>query len=227
MRRWLTERAYVNPSNLDISRGAYYTEWGIPWQILRCVNTEEMANFSRFYLLSKDGSVPGYNSQMVLQPEMGLGFFATMSTGGSRQGQFFSDVLNAFGFKVLPKFYQHLQAQPQPSKLPPAPNDYIGEYGTKLGGVQPVALKIGRSSGGALGDNVLYALTNTGLGWPVSQPLGWVRGDVFEMLPLPADLCFTIQGGDNWNVRFERDGSKVVSVTVEGMGYTPFVLEKL
>jgi hypothetical protein len=106
VRRWLTERAYVNPSNLDCEHCVYYTEWGVPWQILRAVrwkqrppfwrrfllllfflvsfaktgsghaqenyriaqknlrrrfgqdNAAEMGNFSRFYLLSKDGSVP-------------------------------------------------------------------------------------------------------------------------------------------------------------------------
>jgi hypothetical protein len=38
-------------------RGSYYTEWGVPWQNLR-VNSDIMGNFSRFYLLSKDGSIP-------------------------------------------------------------------------------------------------------------------------------------------------------------------------
>ena len=46
-------------------------------------------------------------------------------------------------------------------------------------------LQIGRNSSGVFGDTVLYALSNTGLGWPPNQPLGWVRGDVFEMLPFP------------------------------------------
>jgi hypothetical protein len=34
------------------------------------------------------------------------------------------------------------------------------------------------------------------------------------------DLCFAIQGGDNWNVHFDRDGSsqgsKATTVTAEG-----------
>lgn len=34
-RRWLSDRVLVNPSNLNCTECAYYTEWGVPWQILR------------------------------------------------------------------------------------------------------------------------------------------------------------------------------------------------
>eukprot|EP01046_Picozoa_sp_COSAG06_P081484 COSAG06_NODE_28641_length_570_cov_2.585987_1_plen_37_part_10 len=37
-----------------------------------------------------------------------------MSTGGSRQGPFFTDTLTAFAFGLLPKFYDYLTALPQP-----------------------------------------------------------------------------------------------------------------
>ena len=63
----------------------------------------------------------------------------------------------------------------------------------------PVALQIGRNSSGAFGDTVLYVLGNENIGWAPMQPLAWARGDVLEMIPFPQDLCFTIQGGDNWN----------------------------
>ncbi len=197
VRRWLTERAYLNPSDLDCSHCAYYTDWGIPWQNLR-VNNEMMGNFSRFYLLSKDGSVPGYNSQMVLLPDLKLGIFTTMSTGGSREGPFFSDTLTAFAFGLLPRFYDYLVAQPQPSRLPPSPDDFVGVYGAEIGG-GPVALQIGRNSSGVFGDTILYALGNENLGWAPVQPLAWVGGDVLEMIPFPQDLCFAIEAGNNWN----------------------------
>ena len=103
VRRWLHDRTLVNPSNLDCTNCIYYTEWGAPWQNLRadiaqmvsripsCCVVRPLAlvpvqsrasmlccgqgNFSRFNLMSKDGSVPGYNAQMVVQPELKLGLF--------------------------------------------------------------------------------------------------------------------------------------------------------
>jgi|EP01046_Picozoa_sp_COSAG06_P045923 hypothetical protein len=58
-----------------------------------------------------------------------------MSTGGSRQGPFFTDTLTAFAFGLLPKFYDYLTALPQPSRLPPSspPSDYIGTYAGDIG----------------------------------------------------------------------------------------------
>ena len=76
----------------------------------------------------------GYNSQMVIQPDMKLGIFATMSTGSSREGPFFTDTITAFAFGLLPKFYDYLVAQPQPSRLPPSPADFVGVYGAEIGG---------------------------------------------------------------------------------------------
>ena len=76
----------------------------------------------------------GYNSQMVIQPDMKLGIFATMSTGSSREGPFFTDTITAFAFGLLPKFYDYLVAQPQPSRLPPSPDDFVGVYGAEIGG---------------------------------------------------------------------------------------------
>ena len=57
VRRWLTERAYVNPSNLDCEHCVYYTEWGVPWQILRAVRRKQRPPFwHRFLLLLRTGS---------------------------------------------------------------------------------------------------------------------------------------------------------------------------
>lgn len=58
--------------------------------------------------MSKDGSVPGYNAQLVIQPELKLGLFAAMSTGESREVPFFSDVLSLLGMGVAPHFYEYL-----------------------------------------------------------------------------------------------------------------------
>ena len=49
----------------------------------------------------KDGSVPGYNAQLVVQPDLKLGLFAAMSTGpDGREVPFFADVLVELGLEV-------------------------------------------------------------------------------------------------------------------------------
>jgi hypothetical protein len=66
------------------------------------------------------------------------------------------------------------------------------------------------------------------------MPIGWVRRDSFIMIPGREEICFDIQGGDHWPLRFTRadDGSggsgggQIVSVTLDGMGLWPGVLHK-
>ena len=41
-----------------------------------------------------------------------------------------------------------------------------------------IALSIGRSAQGSMGDTVLYVLANEGMGWPPMQPLGVLGPDV-------------------------------------------------
>lgn len=81
---------------------------GVPWQNLRADQSADprMAEFPRFNLFSKDGSVPGFNSQLVFQPELKLGLFAAMSTGpGGRENvPFFSDTLTTL-FSALPSLH--------------------------------------------------------------------------------------------------------------------------
>ena len=150
--------------------------------------------------MSKDGSVPGYNAQMVVQPELKLGLFAAMSTGESRVAPFFSDVLSLLGMGVVPHFYEYLskiEAQRSRTRpcnddgsesgccslcafgtgLPPSPEDYEGKYLGSVPGGQ-IALSIGRSAQGSMGDTVLYVLANEGMGWPPMQPLGVLGPDV-------------------------------------------------
>lgn len=108
----------------------------------------------------------GYNSQMVIQPDMKLGIFATMSTGSSREGPFFTDTITAFAFGLLPKFYDYLVAQPQPSRLPPSPDDFVGVYGAEIGGgttsmhSRPVPMNCVWPSGFASVRSVALALTS-------------------------------------------------------------------
>ena len=86
---------------------------------------------------------------------------------------------------------------------------------------------MGRDPLGPLGGDVLYVLSSQGFGWPTPQPVAWVGGDSFEMLPEPSDLCWTIEGGDNWVVRFGRGaGGNVSTATVEGVGTYPVRLER-
>ena len=45
-----------------------------------------MENFNQYFVYTKDGVIGGYRSLMVLQPELKLGIFFVMSTGGAGYG---------------------------------------------------------------------------------------------------------------------------------------------
>jgi len=230
VRSWLKTRVLTNPSNVP-APSLYYTEWGVPWQNLR-VNLDSVApgippmkNFSRFFIISKDGSVPGYNSQLALQPDLKLGLFASMTTGGSREvPSFFSDVLMTLAFQAAPLMYSYLEGV-QPSKLPPSPQDYLGEYrGRVTGGTASVS--ISNDPSGQFGGKVLYVMSNN-LGWPQPQPIEWLEGDTFQMVPEPSDVCFSIEGGILWVLKFKRSSKGEVSqVEVQGMTMYPVVLQR-
>jgi CubicO group peptidase (beta-lactamase class C family) len=236
VRRWVRDRVQVNPSNLNCSECAYYTEWGVPWQILRAEmdSDDRMAGFSRFNLISKDGSIPGYNAQLVFQPELKLGLFTAMTTGDGREVPFFSDTILELGFKVIPPFYAYLQSTQNqsgsgfPSRLPPNPAEFEGTYSAAVPGGE-VSLKVGRAPRASMGDSILYILTSTNLGFREVQPLAWVRGESFVMLPMPSDLCFSDEAGQNWPLRFHRAADaqgKIDAVTIDGLGLWPAKLEK-
>eukprot|EP01050_Picozoa_sp_SAG11_P021691 SAG11_NODE_3913_length_2151_cov_2.068226_1_plen_451_part_10 len=65
-RRWLHDRVLSNPSNLACENCIEFTEWGETWHIMRA-NIVQMSNFSQFYIVTKDGAIPGYNSYIALQ----------------------------------------------------------------------------------------------------------------------------------------------------------------
>eukprot|EP01052_Picozoa_sp_SAG31_P052331 SAG31_NODE_12868_length_910_cov_1.568434_2_plen_186_part_00 len=74
---------------------------------------------------------------------------------------------------------------------------------------------------------VLYILSNTNLGLPPMSPIGWVRKDDFAMLPVPSEICFSIEGGNHWPLKFLREPEgRVSSVVLEGLGIWPGVLTK-
>jgi hypothetical protein len=79
-----------------------------------------MAGFSRYALFSKDGSVPGYNAQLVLQPELKLGLFTAMTVGaGGRENvPFFSNTLALLNFAAAPPLYSYPQAFAHQPVLP-------------------------------------------------------------------------------------------------------------
>lgn len=169
----------------------------------------------------KDGSVPGYNAQLVVQPDLKLGLFAAMSTGpGGREVPFFADVLVELGLEVVPAMAKYLQ-NVQPSKLPPVPEAFCGTYN-----FGDMVLEIGFGSSAApLGNSTLVVLRNT-LGWPALQPLVWVSEDTLEMIPLPGQLCFSDEGGENWAMHFHRaaPGALATAVELQGIGVYPAVL---
>ena len=82
VRRWVGDRVLVNPTDPNCTDCVYYNDWGVPWENLRAKTSDpRMAGFNRFNLFSKDGYVPGYNAQLVFQPELKLGLFTVMTTG--------------------------------------------------------------------------------------------------------------------------------------------------
>lgn len=237
-RRWLTDQVFSNPSAFTASaQGLWYTSWGTPWQNLQANldGVAAAANFSRFSVRSKDGSIPGFNAQLVLQPELKLGLFTAMTTGdGGRTVPFFSDSLVLGGLGVVPAMASYLSTV-QPSQLPPRPADYAGTFSAALSWAHlqtpraNLSLVVGAdAAGGPLGGTTLYVRSNVGLGWPADQPLAWVRDDTFVMVAEPTDLCFTIEGGENWVLRFGRgaDGA-VTTVTLEGFGIYPAILTRM
>ena len=63
-------------------------------------------------------------------------------------------------------------------------------------------------------------------------PRNQVRGESFVMLPMPSDLCFSDEGGQNWPLRFHRDTcrgcpseGRIVAVTIDGLGLWPATLQ--
>jgi hypothetical protein len=100
-----------------------------------------MSGFSRYNLLSKDGSVPGYNAQLVLSPELNVGLFTAMTVGpgGRADVPFFSDTLSLLNFEAIPPLHAWLARGsnnvPPTVRLPPMPSDYLGNY-TMGGGSQ-------------------------------------------------------------------------------------------
>lgn len=65
-RRWLRDRVLSNPSNLACDNCIEFTEWGETWHVMRA-NIVQLGNFSQFYIVTKDGGIPGYNSYIALQ----------------------------------------------------------------------------------------------------------------------------------------------------------------
>ena len=222
VRSWLRTRVWQNPTTV-VPRGMWYTGWGVPWQVLT-TNLEgmsSMSNFSRFDLISKDGSVPGYHSQLVLQPDLKLGLFTSMTTSSSAGvPSFFSESLLELGLRVVPALLPLFEAA-QPSRLPPVPSDYIGHYcsagteGDGEGGGSISRIEIGISPKGPFGTSTLTILSNN-VGWPPYQPVAWVRDDSFLMIPLPTANCWGTEGGDNWPLRFGRTEGAVTFLTVDG-----------
>ena len=73
-----------NPSNLACDNCIEFTEWGETWHIMRAYIVQ-MGNFSQFYIVTKDGGIPGYNSYIALQVRT-----RALGTAPERVSQWFS-----------------------------------------------------------------------------------------------------------------------------------------
>ena len=83
-REWVTRRAWVTTSSLDPTEAiSSYSGFGFPWEIINVQNPDpSMAQYASYNLLTKGGDLTGYHSASAVVPELNLGIFAALSTGG-------------------------------------------------------------------------------------------------------------------------------------------------
>eukprot|EP00051_Salpingoeca_urceolata_P010149 m.123708 g.123708 ORF g.123708 m.123708 type:complete len:635 (+) comp16599_c1_seq3:41-1945(+) len=235
VRAWLSTRLDTNPTNIA-APSVILSEWGMPFEYFD-VSLDSAGRFPRFFLATKDGSVPGYNAQLQVQRDLGLGMFAAMSTGADgRNVPFFSDTVVTFALGVVPLFIQALEALAADSSptrlLPPAPERFVGTF---VDNATHAVIHVGWNSSGAYGNSSLYILQDnidlaepsTALEWlPQEDGAGPMVADAarqasnvvkLRMLPFPTDACDNIQDGNNYVLTFALDQSTGdVLLTVEG-----------
>lgn len=78
LRHWQTAPSHVDPINQAPEGGATYNGFFRPWEALSVSST---GPFSRYWVLSKNGDVVGYEALLAFQPESKLGIFATLAHG--------------------------------------------------------------------------------------------------------------------------------------------------
>lgn len=212
LREWLNRRVWDNPTEIP-PESVYFEGWGIPWQIASA-RAEKLTNFDRFFLYTKDGSVPGYHTQVVLSPDLNLGVFASMTVGtGNHGGNFYTDIVLASTYAVVPAVYAAVAAAATPA-VAPNENDYIGTYE-----LSTLEIEVSKAVNGT-------GLTFTApvVGRETPTPLVYLGGDVFNMGRTPSEVCFTRQGGsDDYNVKFTRNAAgDVVGLMTEGLTQYPW-----
>ena len=165
-----------------------------------------------------DGVRTGVNTIMLLQPDTKLGMFVAFAQGSPNPGiEVMQTAVIAAGLQ-LPALLAKIAAAktPQPSPLPPAWSDYLGNYtddGTGLFfTVQRVAA--------AYGDGVY--LTASNFASPAEIPMSLQPNGIADqllMVPAPQDLCWTVESNLQYVIAFERENppaGAVNAATVQG-----------
>lgn len=209
IREMLTRRAHVDPSSVP-EDSVYYQQFGLPWEVLH-VRSSSASNgaFNEFYMMSKDGAINGYQTLMVMIPELKLGVYFAMTTGGPNTPSFYDGAVLATAFNAVPALLSMLEANPNASAPPPLPpnvDDYLGTYAF-------------------MGQNITMTLVNGVLMTEDgTQPLVWIGGDLMQMNGIPSSPCFADEGGSNdYIIQFFRTHGVVTSFSVQGLGLDPSV----
>ena len=209
LREWRNTVVQTDPVPMS-NQSVMSKFWGVPWETamvdIRGSPPHDGldTDFQVFKLITKDGSVPGYNSQLLFEPESRLGVFAAMSTGTrGREVPFVSDVILATAFNVVPALVAILKASLPPiSDLPPNPDDFIGSYSAPAGaGGSDVVVRIDKSPSG-LG----LQLINPGAN-PTPIDLRFVGDSKLQMQPNAAQGCWSRDDGDLYVVAFAPPAS--------------------
>lgn len=205
IRRWLGKRVWENA--LPVEPGyVELTGWGVPWEIYR-MNLATSTSFGVFDIVTKDGSVPGYNTHLLTVPELQLGLFAAMAVGpnASRADSFNLDTLVLFGEQLVPAVQEAVSAIEPPVPMPPDSKGFCGWYNCTVAAAVPSLF--------VSVDAANRTLVANQLGKEI--PLKWLVRDVFQMgAGTPDASCALMEEGLGVNAQFTRDSNG----TVAGLG---------
>lgn len=213
LRRWLTQRTSLDFPNVA-ENSVFFGGWGSPWEYYS-VSLNSTLLYTRFGLPSKDGSVPGYHTQLVLDPASRVGVFSSMTESGSGAGGFYSDAVIFAALGFIPTVVNVLQDSGIPRAGAPVPPpagvpSILGDWTFKGAGV---ALSLGDAGGGVpvvVDGGAPFGITN-------GTTLSWLGSGLFQMEPPVGDSCLDIENGDYWIFQFD---AAFATFTIQGFGTT-------
>lgn len=226
VRSWVNDRSYDNADPVEPGY-VEFTSWGVPWEVYRVSQAAPtMASFPRYPLITKDGSVPGYEAMLMMQPDMKLGFFCAMAESGeSGSGaNFDGSVVLTLGYELMPKLVAALQALAPPPAVPAQPHAFDGMY-NGTGQFVGVAMEAKWDDKG----RALMVQQIPGMKAPMAAT--WLGGSAFEMGPARDSTgCLGLQTGMGYVLGFEGAGGSgedtVTRAVLQGFNVYPAEFER-